>query len=57
MEKLSKFDWLKAVNNGFVPHNEVKKTSHGRYYYIMGSDYRRYVNFMSRLDNEGKRNN
>lgn len=53
MEKLSKFEWMKAVNNGFTARNEVKKTSHGRYYYLMGSDYRNYVNFMHKL--EGKK--
>lgn len=45
MEKVSKVEWLSAIKNGFKPRYEVKKTSHGRYYYLMQNDYRNFVAF------------
>lgn len=48
MEKVSKFEWLKALKGGFTPKYEVKKTSHGRYYYLMQPDYNKFIAFIQK---------
>lgn len=50
MEKVAKSVWQYAVKNGFVPRHNVKKTSHGRFYYPESSDYRRMNEFMAHIN-------
>lgn len=49
MEKVSKAVWQNAIKKGFVPKNNVKKTSHGRFYYPEDADYRALQEFMNKL--------
>lgn len=55
MEKVAKSVWQYAVKNGFSPKNNVKKTSHGRFYYPEYSDYRELQKFLNKLYEENKR--
>lgn len=54
MEKVAKSVWQYAIKNGFTPKKEVKKTSHGRFYYPVYSDYQALMEFMDNLENRNK---
>lgn len=54
MEKVAKSVWQNAIKNGFTPKHEVKKTSHGRFYYPVYSDYQAMEKFLQELENRNK---
>lgn len=54
MEKVAKSVWQYAIKNGFSPKNQVKKTSHGRFYYPVLSDYRALQMFLTNLEKSKK---
>lgn len=47
MKELNKNEWKKIQSDGFKPRNSVYKTSHGRYYYMVETDYDNYLKFMA----------